>query len=594
METDPGFLKVYREARLLMRQNEKGFRQAFTLDINTSEQRKRWRQQTDLPDYIKKGGKKFAKTNIVAYKQEFLVGPKSELSKQPTAPVGNAKRQRQQVAARLTAIKCSNVKRPRARTAVDRTGKRKRLERDLAQNKLRSKGDSAVRDEGEANPQESQSFSDGGEEMKVSDGATTSKAAATGGTSVSHTSDKSVQAATPGLLPAAAASAGGTGVTPAAAADTDPAAASSAAAALPVPQLSCGGTVSRAAAAGPVPAAAASAVGTGLQPAAAAAAAASGAAAAHSRGHSNSHPLVIAMQLEMEEHDWRPSVRVDVAAGTKQEKHVFGMKRPGSGGLTHVVRAIESPCTLNLAYDPSDGVVKIIKICSVEFRHRRGKGSASGQSASLNMQYYFVYTNERAQLEAEYQDDVDITFEVHGKERTSKQIGSNTLRAKAEHWKGVSLHHAGDIIHNSAEGGSMNLGNIVGTIAWVTDETLVKNGKIQKKLDTKCEKELLKSLTELGITQAKAEVLSQQPIFLSCHFGERRSAATQNDGVDVDDSDSDDDDSSGEDEDEKIDTGSDLRVQAPSLKQARLHTETTRASNPATCSKKGVGDGGQP
>ena len=109
-----------------------------------------------------------------------------------------------------------------------------------------------------------------------------------------------------------------------------------------------------------------------------------------------------------------------------------------------------------------------------------------------------------------------------------------------------------------------------------------------------CERELLKSLTELGITQTKAEVLSQQPIFLSCHFGERRPAATQNDGVDVDDSDSDDDDSSGEDEDEKKDTGSDLRVQAPSLKQARLHTETTRASNPATCSKKGVGDGGQP
>jgi hypothetical protein len=598
METDPGFLKVYREARLLMRQNEKGFRQAFTLDINTSELRKRWRQQTDLPDYIKKGVRKFAKTNIVAYKQEYLFGAKSELSKQPTAPVGNTKRQRQQVAARLTAIKCSNVKRPRAKTAVDRTGKRKRPERALPQNKLRSKCDSAVRDEGEANPHESQSFSDGGEEMQVSDGsATTSEAAATGGTSVSHTSDKSVQAATAGLVPAAAASAGGTGYTPAAAADTDPAAASSAAAAHPVPQLSCRGTVSEAAAAGPVPAAAASAVGTGLQPAAAAAAAASGAAAAHSRGHSNSHPLVIAMQLEMDAHDWRPSVRVEVAAGNKLEKHVFGMKRPGSGGLTHVVRAIESPCTLNLAYDPSDGVVKIIKICSVEFRHRtrRGTGSASGQSASLNMQYYFVYTNERAQLEAEYQDDVDITFEVQGEQRTSKQIGSNTLRAKAERWKGVSLHHAGDIIHNSAEGGSMNLGNIVGTIAWVTDETLMKNGKISRKLDTTCERELVKSLTELGITRPKALELSQQPIFLSCHFGERRPAATQNDGDHVDDSDSEDDDSSEEDEDERTkDTGSDLLVQAPSLKQARLHTETTRASNPATCSKKGVGDGGQP
>jgi hypothetical protein len=89
--------------------------------------------------------------------------------------------------------------------------------------------------------------------------------------------------------------------------------------------------------------------------------------------------------------------------------------------------------------------------------------------------------------------------------------------------------------------------------------------------------------------------LSEQPMILSCHFGERRPAATQNDGDHVDDSDSEDDDSSEEDEDERTkDTGSDLLVQAPSLKQARLHTETTRASNPATCSKKGVGDGGQP
>jgi hypothetical protein len=98
----------------------------------------------------------------------------------------------------------------------------------------------------------------------------------------------------------------------------------------------------------------------------------------------------------------------------------------------------------------------------------------------------------------------------------------------------------------------------------------------------------------LGIPRPKAIELSQKPIFLSCHFGERRPAATQNDRDHVDDSDTEDDDSSEEDEDEKIDTGSDLRIQAPSLKQARLHTETTRASNPATCSKKGVGDGGQP
>jgi hypothetical protein len=122
----------------------------------------------------------------------------------------------------------------------------------------------------------------------------------------------------------------------------------------------------------------------------------------------------------------------------------------------------------------------------------------------------------------------------------------------------------------------------------------MKNGKIHSKLDLKCKTRLLKSLTELGITKAKAGELSKDPIILSCHFGERRPAATQGDGAHVDDSDSEDDDSSEEDEDEKKDTGSDLCVQAPSLQQARLHTKTTRASNPATCSKKGVGDGGQP
>jgi hypothetical protein len=143
------------------------------------------------------GVKKIANTNIVPCKQEFLFGPKSELSKQPTALVVNAKRRRQQVAARLTAIKCSNVKRPRARTAVDRTGKRKRPQKAPPQNKLRSKCDSAGWNEDEDNFHESQSFSDGGEDMlpQLSGGATTSEAAATDGTSVSHTSDKSVQAA---------------------------------------------------------------------------------------------------------------------------------------------------------------------------------------------------------------------------------------------------------------------------------------------------------------------------------------------------------------------------------------------------------------
>ena len=127
LEADPAFLEVYREARRLIRENNKGFQQAFALDINSSELRNRWRQQQNLPDYRKNGVRKFDKTNIVAGGQELLVGRKLDSNEQLSARVMNA-RKRQQIAVRLKAIKRSHVPRPRATAAVVQRGKRKRTE----------------------------------------------------------------------------------------------------------------------------------------------------------------------------------------------------------------------------------------------------------------------------------------------------------------------------------------------------------------------------------------------------------------------------------------------------------------------------------
>ena len=683
-EGDPAFLEVYREARRLIRENAKGFQQVFTLDINTSELRNRWRQQKELPDYIKRGLRKFAKTNIEPDKQEFLAG-----SKQPTALVVSARKRRQQLAARLIAIKCSHVPRPRARTAVDPTGKRKRPETaDTAAGvrKQRSKRGFAGRNnDADCMAENPPSSDDENSVPQLSGGGAVtavSEAAAAGGNCGSHITDQSVQAAA-GPVPAAAASAGGAGLPPAAAADKDPAAACGAAsgaaaaaahsgvhdsclhaqqsqhsAASPdsdgavedsemeewdglkrakisvagsvsgtgtlsnsddceqsLQQLSGRGAVSEAggncgshisdqsvqAATGPVPAVAASAGGAGLPPAAAAdkdPAAASGAAATHARGlDSNSHPLVIAMQKKMDTlPGWRPSLRVEVKPGDRREQYVFGMRRPEPGGKVHVVRSIESYCTLNLAYDPSDGIVKIIKICSTGKAKAKTKhgseGSAHDETGnSLYMEYYFVYPNERAQLEAEFQDDADVTFLVNGIKKTSKQCGANTLRAKASQWEGVALHHSGDICHASTGSGAMNLGNIVGTIAWVTAESLMHKGKICTNLQPTMEKELSRSLCVLGITKPAADAMAKQPIILSCNFGERRPVPTEDDSDDSDDSDDEDDPEADE---STLITGTDLLGPGPSLSQARAHTELTRATSKraATCSKKGVSDGG--
>ena len=188
---------------------------------------------------------------------------------------------------------------------------------------------------------------------------------------------------------------------------------------------------------------------------------------------------------------------------------------------------------------------------------------------------------------------MDVAYEVNGTTKINRQSGAKTLRAKASLWKGVVLHHAGDVLHKSSESGAMNLGNIVGTIAWVTVETLLYEGVLHTKLRPKCEKNLSKSLFALGITKEAADALAKQPIFLSCNFGERKPASPADDG---DDSDDEDESEAEEYADESaLNTGTDLLCPGPTLRQAQSHTESIRASQrgkPATCSKKGLGDGG--
>jgi hypothetical protein len=167
-----------------------------------------------------------------------------------------------------------------------------------------------------------------------------------------------------------------------------------------------------------------------------------------------------------EANPWAPSVRVQVSgAASAEQSFVLGMKRPN--GQVNVVRA-NSCCTLNYVYDESDGAVKIIQITSTKLpKERKSRRFDRGQQQKgpfdgLYMEYYFVYPNARAQCEAEYQDDTTIILGDDGAQKTFKQIGANTLVETAKSFKGVALHHAGDILHKSSERGSMNLGNIVG------------------------------------------------------------------------------------------------------------------------------------
>jgi hypothetical protein len=83
-EVDPEFLQVFGAARRLMRENIEGFQKVFDPDADSSEQRKRFRQQNALPAYITQGTRKFDATNMEPCIKERWVGPKKESSKDPT------------------------------------------------------------------------------------------------------------------------------------------------------------------------------------------------------------------------------------------------------------------------------------------------------------------------------------------------------------------------------------------------------------------------------------------------------------------------------------------------------------------------------
>jgi hypothetical protein len=288
-------------------------------------------------------------------------------------------------------------------------------------------------------------------------------------------------------------------------------------------------------------------------------------------------------------------VQVSGAASAEQS-FVLGMKRPN--GQVNVVRA-NSCCTLNYVYDESDGAVKIIQITSTRLPKERRSGRSArrqqqkGPCDGLYMEYYFVYPNARAQREAEYQDDTTITLGDDGAQKTCKQIGAKTLVATAMSFKGVALHHAGDILHKSSERGSMNLGNIVGTLAWVTAQTMMVDGKLRPELSTTDARSLSKNLRDLGCPKQLADELAKEPIFLSCIFGERRPATT------ADDADDDEDGSQAEEEEGgtcSTGPGSALIAPQPGLEQAREHSRTLRSKaklmDTAACSNEGVGGGG--
>jgi hypothetical protein len=756
LEADPAFLEVYRKARSLIRENNKGFQQVFALDINSSELRNRWRQQEKLPDYMKNGVRKFDKTNIVAGVQEFMIGRQSDSNEQILARVMNAKRRRQQMATRLKAIKRSHVPRPRAKAAGVQTGKRKRPELALPQNQQRShrsrRDDADCGEEANLVPaahlngtatvgtgitvedarnailnrtspfglhdrsveQELVGKEDGSGQLTLRTlswimvpliarailGAEASEAFfpafpadGSGGAGFAfsqavHTvrslldgrlgigmerddivvnpKDKQtlyfsqrLQDAVLNAMRAdfselveslerwilmrfegerqAVAGGGGgdadsgdldvfsdNGENPDLRVSAKPRQKGNSDAGHGEKGADSGGKkddmpfkpgqednfdagqsgckderrIKRqkmisddGSAAG---------IGTwsscdaGLQQFSGGGPAAGGAAAACSAsgGCFSSHPRVKAMQDQMDTmKHWQPSVRVSVQATDKREKgNVFGMKRPD--GEVHIVR-VESCCTLNLAYDESDGLVKIIQICSTVLPRdrtvRTGRRQclreqrACGPSARLYMEYYFVYPNARAQLETAYQDDTNITLLVNGAKKSCKQIGANTLRAKAQQWKGVALYHAGDIIHKSSETGSMNLGNIVGTIAWETVETLMHNGFVRSKLPIESEKMLSKKIAAFGITKAVADHMAKNPIFLSCIFGEKRPASTEKDSGD------DEDGSDAEEEEEggTRSTGSDLLAEQPTLIQAQVFSSSLRPQ-PRTRRKESV------
>ena len=130
----------------------------------------------------------------------------------------------------------------------------------------------------------------------------------------------------------------------------------------------------------------------------------------------------------------------------------------------------------------------------------------------------------------------------------------------------------------------MNLGNIIGTIAWVPVATLLDGRVVQSKLAPECEKNLAKSLLSLKIPKAAADAMAKEPIFLSCIFGEKRPASTEGDAS----SDGDCYDAE-EEEDGTCITGSGLVAENPTLLEAQQFTLALRGKAPEGLDRSPIG-----
>jgi hypothetical protein len=605
MEVNPEFLKVFGSARRLLRENEKRFQMVFSVDVNSNERRKRWRQQKDLPAFIRNGKGKFVATNIVASNQESLLGPKSESGKDPAAkpaiPAANPRRHR--IVASLAGIKKNRLQ--GAKIIRARNGKRNKPESavQVHQCSKRARLNPAAGEadaDADAEPADIHVFGHEVDASSPDDGPASGDRVEADVAAVASISSTGVGADVSANQqpPAAAPTTGGSGegggeggsqndsdfeadVTLKDRKDAnlqrrskDSMQSSGSGAAVASISTGVGADVS----ANQQPPAAAPTTGGGGEGGsgpddawAADTGGAAGGAALRKKGKRSgpmipqdrfesheSHPHVLRMQEKMdaleddeeEQNVWQPSIRVDLKNSRKGEG-VFGMQRPDGGG-THVVRSRESPCTFNLAYDhKGDACVKIIKIL------KTGPG--------LNMEYYFVYPSKKAIREAAREDDKTIVYEdAHGISKSTTQIGAKTLRQKAEHWKRVAIYHCGDVSHKSGDADGMDLGNIVGTIAWVTKESLDNDAH---ELSANRRRLLEQSLTALGISSPEARILAQTPIFLGCNFYERKPACTE----DVDD---DEDHDDAQDKDESTDC---LSIHKPTLQEAQAARRALRS-----------------
>jgi hypothetical protein len=488
-----------------MRENENGFRMVFSNDKESSERRKRWKQQKELPAYIKNGSGKFVTTNLGPSIQESFVGPKREASNDPTTTLamqanpitGLADGIRlQRIAARRTALKS---KQPRARATSCKArlpGKGKQKGEPQPQHlglKRRRRG-STESTGGKAHARASDYPGGQGEQDDAPVHADESSA--------------EYSAAGPAFSPASQ----GTGSSGADAADTPALGPQQTQEAKPGKRKKRGSDASDST---PMqtfvhPAPGCSGSGSSSDVGAAAGPAAGG-AVAHAAG---SHPLVLIMQERLDAlHEdktktgWIPAVRVDVKRSSNvTETLSFGMR--SFEGKENIVRK-NSSCTLNLVYGDADGAVKLIQICATQ-----------KEATSHYMEYYFVYPNAKAIVEADRKEDVAITTtDADGIVKRSSQIGSNSLRTAAMHWQGIALHHAGDILHKSTDSDGLNLGNIVGTIAWVPVMNLPPGKRV---LDSAGNKSLLAALKALGISNDEAGRLKENPIVLGSPFNERK------------------------------------------------------------------------